>query len=139
MTVSLAPADESVEGLRPVIVSLGDRPPHTIELGGGYTSGGYPTNRASPRSPIDQRGAASTPSGSLQPACQADTITFTGRLAQIQQKLDAELDLPDWRQPDQTLKIGADIFADNTNAFDDDGLGLRAASSTTTPRTTFTG
>ena len=43
------------------------RPPaHTIEIGGGYTSGGYPSQtRASPRSAIrPARAPASTPSGS---------------------------------------------------------------------------
>ena len=38
VTVSLATEEESVDGLRPVVVSLGDRPPHTIELGGGYST-----------------------------------------------------------------------------------------------------
>src|SRR5262249_3467254 len=38
VTVSIAPPGESVGGLRPIVVSLSDRPPHTIELGGGYST-----------------------------------------------------------------------------------------------------
>ena len=127
VTVSLAPADEAVDGLRPVIVSVGDRPSHTIELSAGYTSGGYPTNEGitevaystSEGAGIDAKWILYNRFG------QADTTTFTGRLAQIQQKLDVETDLPDWGRPDQILKVGGDIYADDTTAFDDDGVGLR--------------
>jgi translocation and assembly module TamA len=127
VTVSLAPSDAAVDGLRPIVVSVADRPRHTIELGAGYTSGGYPSNEGitevaystSEGAGIDAKWILYNRLG------QADTTTFTGRLAQIQQKLDAEIDLPDWRRPDQILKIGADIYADNTNAFDDDGVGFR--------------
>ena len=141
VTVSLAPADEAVNGLRPVIVSVGDRPPHTIEIGGGYTSGGYPSQTGitevaystSEGAGVDAKWILYNRLG------QADTITFTGRLAQIQQKLDAELDLPDWRRPDETLKVGADIFADDTPAFDDDGVGFRAAAQRHFTKTTYIG
>ena len=139
VTVSLAPADEAVNGLRPVIVSVGDRPPHTIELGGGYQAGGYPSNEGitevvystSEGAGIDAKYILYNRLG------RADTLTFTGRLAQIQQKLDTELDLPDWGRPDQILKVGADIFADDTNAFDDDGVGFRAAVERHYTKTTF--
>lgn len=141
VTVSLSPADQTVNGLRPVIVSVGDRPPHTLEIGGGYTSGGYPSNEG-----ITEV-AYSTSEGIGADAKwilynrlgQADTITFTGRLAQIQQKLDAELDLPDWRRPDQILKVGADIFSDTTTAFDDDGVGVRGTIERHFTKTTFIG
>jgi translocation and assembly module TamA len=112
VTVALAPADQSVSGLRPVIVSLGDRPPHTIELGGGYsTSEGFG---------IDAKYILYNRLG------RADTVTFTARLAQIQQKLDAELDLPDWRRADQIFKVGGDIIGDDTSAYNDYGGGFRA-------------
>ncbi len=141
VTVALAPADEAVEGLRPVIVSVGDRPPHTIEIGGGYTSGGYPSQTGitevaystSEGAGVDAKWILYNRLG------QADTITFTGRLAQIQQKLDAELDLPDWGRPDQTLKAGADIFADDTQAFNDDGIGVRANAQRHFTKTTYIG
>jgi translocation and assembly module TamA len=123
LTVSLAPPDEAVDGLRPVVVSLADRPPHTLELGGGYST---------------SEGAGVDAKYELyNQLASADTVTFTGRLAQIQQKLDAELDLPDWALTDQTLKIGGDIFADDTIAFDDDGLGLRIDAQRNFTKTTF--
>lgn len=113
VTVALAPADQAVEGgLRPVVVSLGDRPPRTIEIGGGYST--------SEGAGVDAKWVLYNLLG------RADTLNVTGRLAQIQQKLDAELDLPDWRSADQVLKVGGDVFADTTVAFDDDGVGLRA-------------
>jgi translocation and assembly module TamA len=123
VTVALAPPDESVHGLRPVIVSLGDRPPRTIELGGGYsTSEGFG---------VDAKYILYNRLG------RADTVTFTGRLAQIQQKLDAELDLPDWGRADQTFKVGGDIVGDDTSAYNDYGAGLRADIERHWTKTTF--
>ena len=141
VTVSLSPADEAVDGLRPVIVSVGDRPAHTIELGAGYISGGYPSSTGiteveystSEGAGIDAKWILYNRLG------QADTLTFTGRLAQIQQKLDAELDLPDWGRPDQILKVGGGIYADDTNAYDDDGLGLRGTIERHFTKTSFIG
>ncbi|MFI4933425.1 MAG: autotransporter assembly complex family protein [Caulobacterales bacterium] len=112
VTVSLATADQAVNGLRPVVVSLGDRPPHTIELGADYST--------SEGAGVDAKWIL------YNRLRRADTLTLTARLAQIQQKLDVELDLPDWRRGDQTLKLGADIFSDLTKGYDDAGLGLRA-------------
>src|SRR5262249_43338442 len=90
ITVSLAPPDQSVNGQRPVIVSLTDRKSHTIELDAGYST---------------SEGAEGDIKWILYNRLgRADTVTFTGRLAQIQQKLDGEVDLPDWRRPDQILK-----------------------------------
>jgi translocation and assembly module TamA len=123
VTVALAPQDESVDGLRPVVVSLGDRPPHTLELGAGYST--------SEGAGVDAKWVLYNRLG------RADTITFTGRIAQIQQKLDAELDLPDWGRADQILRVGGDVFADNTVAYDDDGVGFRASVERHWTRTTY--
>jgi translocation and assembly module TamA len=123
VTVSLAPEDESVQGLRPVVVSLADRPPHTIELGAGYST---------------SEGAGATAKWSVYNVLgRADTLTVTARLAQIQQKLDGELDLPDWRRADQIFKVGGDVFGDDTQAYNDKGLGLRANVERHYTRTTF--
>jgi translocation and assembly module TamA len=123
VTVALAPQDESVRGLRPVVVSLGDRPPHTIELGAGYST--------SEGAGVDAKWSTYNLLGRL------DTLTLTARLAQIQQKFDAELGLPDFGRPDQILKVGADVFADDTIAYNDDGLGVRANIERHYTRTTF--
>ncbi|HWF77242.1 MAG TPA: autotransporter assembly complex family protein [Caulobacteraceae bacterium] len=125
VTVSIAPqAEREAGGLRPVVVSLGDRPPHTIEVGAGYST---------------SEGAGGDVKWSTYNVLgRADTLTITARLAQIQQKLDAELALPNWRKPDQIFKIGGDVFADVTDAYNDDGLGLRVAVEHHYTRTTFT-
>ncbi len=111
VTVSLATPDKAEDGLRPVIVSLSDRPKHTIELGAGYAT----TEGAG----VDAKWITYNRLG------RADALNVTARLAQIQQKLDVELDLPDWRRADQILKIGADLFGDETPAYDDAGAEVR--------------
>jgi len=123
LTVAVAPPDQTVNGERPVVVSVADRPPHTLELGGGYST--------SEGAGIDAKYSLYDRLGS------ADTVTFTGRLAQIQQKIDAQLALPDWILPDQTFKIGGDLYADDTLAYDDDGIGLRAGAELHFTKTTF--
>jgi translocation and assembly module TamA len=111
VTVALAPSEEAENGLRPVVVSLEDRHPHTLELGGGYST---------------SEGAGVDAKWILYDVLHsADTLTFTARLAQIQQKLDVELDLPDFGRADQILKVGADVFGDVTTAYNDDGVGVR--------------
>ena len=123
VTVALATPDKTVGGLRPVVVSLGDRPRHTIELGAGYdTSEGVGVDAKWINYNLLHR---------------ADMLTLTARLAQIQQKIDLELDLPDWKRPDQTLKLGGDIFSDRTKAYDDFGLGLRTDVERHWTKTTF--
>jgi len=111
VTVALAPPEEADGGLRPVVVSVEDRHAHTLELGGGYST--------SEGAGVDAKWIWYNPLGN------ADTLTFTGRLAQIQQKLDAELDMPDFGRADQILKVGGDVFGDVTAAYDDDGVGFR--------------
>jgi translocation and assembly module TamA len=111
VNVTLAADDQTTAGERPVVVTLTDRAPHTIELGGGYAT--------SEGAGVDARWLLYNPLG------LADTLTVTARLAQIQQKLDGELDLPDWSKPDQVLKVGADIFGDDTPAYDDVGAATR--------------
>jgi len=123
VTVALAPADKAVGGLRPVIVSLADRPPHTVELGAGYDT--------------SQGAGADATWINYNLLHRADTLTLTARLAQIQQKLDLDLALPDWRRGDQTLKLGGDIFADQTPAYNDRGAELRADVVRHYTRTTF--
>jgi translocation and assembly module TamA len=140
VTVALAPADQSAGGLRPVVVSLGDRPPHTIELGAGYSSGSYPTTQTGAGIEYSTGGGGAGIDAKwilYNRLGQADSITVTGRLAQIQQKLDGELDLPDWKRADQILRVGADVFADDTNAYDDDGIGARASVERHYTKTTY--
>ena len=113
VTVALEGKDKTdAQGRRPVMVSLSDRKPHTIELGAGYsTSEGIG---------LDGRWIRYNRLG------RADTLTVLGRVAQIGNKLDVELTLPHWRRPEQTLRIGAGPYSDDTDAYNDVGIGVRA-------------
>jgi translocation and assembly module TamA len=113
VTVAVPGKDKTdSQGRRVVFVNLSDRKPHTIEAGFGYST--------SEGAGIDGRWIFYNRLG------RADTLTFTGRLAQIGQKLDAEISLPHWRRPNQTLRVGGGPYADNTDAYDDKGVGVRA-------------
>ncbi len=123
VTVSLAPKDQTVGAERPVLVSLSDRPPKTIELGAGYST--------SEGSGIDAKWFRYNRLG------RADTLTLTAILYDIQQKLDLELDLPAWRRPDQTLRVGGGLVANRTDAYDDAGGGVRLDVDRHFTKTTF--
>ena len=113
VTVSLAPpAQNTAEGLRPIIVSLADRPRRTLEIGAGYSS--------SEGVGVEAEYARYNQFG------RADTLTLNTVLAQIERRLQAELSLPHFRQPGRTLRLGAEAFQDETNAYDETGLGIRA-------------
>ena len=111
VTVALAPKDQTLGGLRPVLVSVADRPARTLELGAGYS-----TTRGSG---VDGKVVFYNRLG------RADTLTLSGRLFDIQQKLDLELALPDFGRADQILKVGGGPLADRTAAYDDLGGGVR--------------
>jgi len=112
VTVSLAPKDQAVNGLRPVIVSLSDRKSRALELGASYST--------TEGSGVDGKWIHYNVLG------RADTLTLTAKLYDIQQNLDLELDQPDWGRADQILKVGGGILADRTPAYDDGDLGVRA-------------
>lgn len=111
VTVSLAPKDQMVDGERPVLVSLSDRPKGTIELGAGYSN----TEGVG----LDAKWSRYNRLG------RADTLTVAAKLSEIQQKLDGQIAFPHWRQPKRTLTVGAAIFADQTDAYDDVGAAAR--------------
>ncbi len=112
VTVSLAPASETVNGLRPVVVSLADRPKGSLQLDASYaTSEGVG---------VDARWILYNRLG------RADTLTNTLRVADIDSRLETDLALPDWRRLDQTLTLTAAIYRDNTPAYLDWGAGASA-------------
>ncbi len=112
VSVALRPADQGlVDNARPILVTLADRAPRTSELGAGSST---------------REGAGRDGRLLLYNRLRrADTVTFTARLAQIEQKLDGELSLPQWRGPQQTLKLGGDIYNENTDAYNETGIGAR--------------
>jgi translocation and assembly module TamA len=111
VTVSLAPKDQSVDGRRPVIVSLSDRKPRALELGASYST--------TEGSGVDGKWIHYNVLG------RADTLTLTAKLYDIQQNLDLQLDQPDWLRADQVLKVGGGVVADRTPAYDDGDVGVR--------------
>lgn len=123
VTVSLAPRDQAVSGLRPVIVSLSDRKPRALELGASYST--------TDGSGVDGKWIHYNVLG------RADTLTLSAKVYDIQQTLDLELAQPDWRRADQTLKIGGGFLGDRTPAFDDDGGGVRVDLERHYTKTTF--
>jgi translocation and assembly module TamA len=111
VTVALAPvADQTPEGLRPVVVSLSERKRRTIEFGGSYsTSEGFG---------LDSRWIHYNVLG------RADTVTLLARISEMDSRLQPTLTLPHWRRPDQTLTSTAALYRTSTDAYDESGVGL---------------
>jgi translocation and assembly module TamA len=108
VTVALSPPNETVNGLRPVVVNLADRPKGTLELGASYaTSQGVGLDGSWIR---------------YNPLGRADTITDTLQLANIESRLETDFDFPDWRHADEKLALRAALYADSTPAYDDWGF-----------------
>ena len=123
INVALAPADQAVNGERPVIVTLTERPKGTIELGASYST----TEGAG----VDSRWIVYNRLG------RGDTITTTLQFAQIDSRLQTELALPDFGKPDQTLKITGAIYRDVTPAYDLTGGGVSTDLTHRFSKTTF--
>jgi translocation and assembly module TamA len=112
VTVALAPPAEAVNGERPVVVSLAERPKGTLELGASYsTAEGLGVNS---RWLLYNRLGL------------GDTVTNTFQVAQIDSRLQTELSLPDWRRPLETLKLTAALYRDVADAYNVDGVGISA-------------
>jgi translocation and assembly module TamA len=95
-----------------VLVTLADRPRLTVEAELSYASSeGFGVDGQLVRANLLGR---------------ADTWRITARAAQIEQRLDTEVRLPHWRRSRQTLAIGAGAFRDDTDAFRQTGVRLRA-------------
>lgn len=140
-TVALASRSEDVGGLRPVLVSVADRPAHTIEVGATYS-----TTQGTGVDPVGQGlGADSNLQGSGGDARwflynrmgMGDTLAFTLNLYDIQQKLAVQESLPHWRRADQILRYGGLIARDLTPAYDDQGGGVSAEVERHFTKTTF--
>ena len=123
VSVSLAPADQEVNGARPVIVNLVDRPAGRFEFGASYSSTeGFG---------LDSRWLVYNRLG------QGETITTTLQVAQIDSRLQTELSLPDWRRARETLKMRAAVFRDNTKAYDERAIAVSSDLTFQYGRTTY--
>ncbi|HEY3694746.1 MAG TPA: autotransporter assembly complex family protein [Phenylobacterium sp.] len=113
VTVALAPREKTTaDGLRPIVVSLADRKPRTIEAGASYaTSEGLGLDVKWTR---------------YSTFLRADTLAYTARVSQLDSRLAADLSLPHWRRPQQTLHLGAAAYKTTTDAYDETGFGVRS-------------
>ena len=123
VTVSLAPKDAAVNGLRPVLVSLSDRPRSTIELGAGYST----TEGVG----LDGRYLRYNRFG------RADTLSVLFRFAEIERRLEAELSLPHWRRAQDTLRIGGGFYQEVTDAYEEDGVNAHVDLTRRKSKTTY--
>ncbi len=112
VTVSLSTPDVLVDGKRPVLVSLSERPRRLQEVGAGYSS--------SEGIGLDARYTWYNRFG------RADTLTALIRLAEIEQRLEGELSLPHWRVAQRTLRVGGGLYQELTDAYDEIGAVARA-------------
>jgi len=112
VAVALAPASEAHDGLRPIVVTLTDRPRAALELGGSYST----TEGAG----VDSRWIV------YNRFDRADVLTTSLEVAQIESKLQTELALPDWRRLGDTLKLTAALYNDNTPAYNSSGAVISA-------------
>jgi translocation and assembly module TamA len=114
-TVALrpAPAGVATSGIdqRTVDVTLVERKRYSLELGAGYST--------TEGSGVDAKWTRYNRLG------VGDSLILTTKAYDIQQKLDLELVLPDWKRADQLLKIGGGFLGDRTSAYDDLGGGVR--------------
>jgi translocation and assembly module TamA len=110
VTVALAPKEQTTaDGLRPIVVSISDRKPRTIEAGASYsTSEGTGAEVRWTRYNILGR---------------ADTFSILARGSTLDSRLQLEATLPHWRRPQQTLKATFAPYKMQTDAYDSTGVG----------------
>ncbi len=110
ITVTLAPISEG-QGRRPVLVSLTDRPWRSLEASGSYaTSEG-----------LGVEGKVNW----FNRTGRGDTRTLKIQGSRLKSGLDFEFSFPHWHRPRQTLKYGAGITQQFTDAYDETSAGVR--------------
>jgi translocation and assembly module TamA len=113
VTVALSTQDDvDEEGRRRVLVTLADRAPRTLELGASYSS--------SEGFGVDSRWSRYNVLG------RADTLSVVARASELDSRLGADLTLPHWRRPAQTLHLNAGAYRNQTDAFEETGIGVGA-------------
>jgi len=111
--VALAPNDQTDDqGLRPIIVTLTDRPRRILEAGVSYST----TEGAG----VDGIWTWHNRFG------RADTLRFLARAARIDSRIGAELSLPHWRRPGQTLALASAAIYEDTDAYERTAVSLSA-------------
>jgi translocation and assembly module TamA len=124
VTVALAPAAKTdAQGLRPVVVSLSERKPRTIEAGASYaTAEGAGVNVRWTHYNLFRR---------------ADTSALYGQVSDRDTRAGVDVSLPHWRKPNQTFQTGAAAYRVETDAYDETGVGVHANITRRYERATF--
>ncbi len=113
VAVALSARDDvDGEGRRRVLVGLSDRPSRTLELGASYsTLEGFG---------VDSRWSRYNVLG------RADTLALVARLSELDSRLGADLTLPHWRRAAQALHLNAGAYENETDAYQETGIGVGA-------------
>lgn len=102
--VALAPSDQTrADGLRPIIVTLTDRPRRILEAGATFST--------AQGSGVDAIWTWHNRFG------RADTLVWQARLADVDSRLGVSLSLPHWRRPGETLRLSAAVINEDTDAY----------------------
>jgi len=104
VAVALTAADQTTaDGNRPVVVTLTDRPRRILEAGATFSS-------------ADGSGLEGLWT-SYNRFGRADTLRYQARLTNIDSRIGADLSLPHWRRPGQTLALSAAVVNEDTDAY----------------------
>lgn len=104
VAVALTAADQTTAaGNRPIVVTLTDRPRRILEAGATFST-------------ADGSGLEGLWTW-YNRFGRADTLRFQARLADIDSRVGADLSLPHWRQPGQTLALSAAAVNEDTDAY----------------------
>lgn len=105
VAVALTPRDQTTpEGLRPIVVTLTDRPRRILEAG-FYASTAEGVGLDGIWTWYNRFG-------------RADTLKFQARAATIDSRLGVDLSIPHWRRPGRTLALGVAAVNEATDAYD---------------------
>jgi translocation and assembly module TamA len=111
--VALSPQEQVTDnGLRPIIVTLTDRPRRILEAGASFST--------AEGSGVDVIWTHYNRFG------RADTLRYQARLANINSRIGADLSLPHWRRPGRTLTLSAAVVNEDTDAYRRTAISLAA-------------
>jgi translocation and assembly module TamA len=111
ITVALHPEADR-DGRRPVDVNLVDRPKSTLELGASYST--------AEGTGVDGKWTRYNRMG------RGDTLILSAQVANILSNAGIELDLPNWRRAQRTLKLQTSVYNDHTSAYLERGFRVGA-------------
>lgn len=97
------PDQTTADGNRPIVVTLTDRPRKILEAGATFST-------------ADGSGVEGLWTW-YNRFGRADTLRFQARIANIDSRIGADLSLPHWRAPGQTLALSSAVVNEDTDAY----------------------